>query len=57
LLAWRLIPGDDVWLEAAGVTVAAVVYLGTLKALGIDPEEQMVWNRIRKRAKLRKGRS
>jgi O-antigen/teichoic acid export membrane protein len=57
LLAWRLIPGDDVWLEAAGVVVAGIVYLATLKALGIDPEEQMVWNRIRKRAKLRKGRS
>jgi O-antigen/teichoic acid export membrane protein len=57
LLAWRLFPGDDLWLEIAGVVVAAAVYLGTLKALGIDPEEQMVWNRIKKRAKLRKGRS
>jgi O-antigen/teichoic acid export membrane protein len=57
LLAWRLLPGDDLWLEVAGVVVAAVVYLATLKALGIDPEEQIVWNRIKKRAKLRKGRS
>ncbi|MGH2808704.1 MAG: lipopolysaccharide biosynthesis protein [Actinomycetota bacterium] len=57
LLAWRLFPGDEWWLELTGLVVAAVVYLATLKAMGIDAEERLVWNRIRKRAKLRRGRS
>jgi O-antigen/teichoic acid export membrane protein len=57
LLAWRLFPGDALWLEIAGLVVAAFVYLATLKAMGIDPEERLVWNRIRKRMRFKKGRS
>jgi O-antigen/teichoic acid export membrane protein len=54
LLAWRLLPGG-LALEIAGVIVAAVVYLGVLRALGLDPEERHVWERIKARA-VRKRR-
>ena len=50
LLLWRLIPGDDVWLEVLGVCVAATTYVFVLKALGLDAEERYVWEQIRKRA-------
>ena len=50
LLAWRLIPGDGYPLEAAGVAVAAVVYIAVLGAFGIDEAERYVWERIRRRA-------
>jgi len=50
LLAWRLVPGDDLWLDAAGICVAAAVYLGVLRALGLDPEERHVLDRIKARA-------
>ena len=60
LLAWRLIPGDSVFLEASGIAVAAVVYLAVLKALGMDPEERHVWelivNRMPGRSKRRKNK-
>ena len=55
LLAWRLLPGDGYMIEAAGVAVAALVYLGVLSAFGLDEEERYVWNRIRKRA-LKRGK-
>jgi O-antigen/teichoic acid export membrane protein len=54
LLAWRLVAGEGTVLEIAGLTLAAVVYLGTLLALGVDPEERMVLDRIKGRA-LRRG--
>ena len=50
LLAWRLVPLEGTAVEIAGLLVGAAVYLATLRALGVDPEERMVWNRIRKRA-------
>ena len=50
LLAWRLVPGDGYPIEAAGVVVAALVYIGALGIFGIDEEERYVWERIRKRA-------
>ncbi len=50
LLAWRLLPGDSMPLETAGVAVAAGVYLAVLARLGIDPEERYVWERIKSRA-------
>jgi O-antigen/teichoic acid export membrane protein len=50
LLAWRLLPGDGYLLETAGVVVAALIYILTLKMFGIDEEERYVWERIRKRA-------
>jgi O-antigen/teichoic acid export membrane protein len=51
LLAWRLIPGGSWGLDVAGIAVAAVVYLAVLRALGIDPEERYVWERIKTRAR------
>lgn len=49
LLAWRLVPGDSIPLEIAGIAVAGVVYLVLLRAFGLDPEERYVWDRIVKR--------
>jgi O-antigen/teichoic acid export membrane protein len=54
LFAWRLLPGG-LAVEIAGVVVAAAVYLGVLRALGLDPEERHVWERIKARA-TRRGR-
>jgi O-antigen/teichoic acid export membrane protein len=54
LLAWRLVPGDSMPLEIAGVAVAALVYLAVLKALGLDPEERHVFERIKQRALKRR---
>ena len=53
LLAWRLVPGG-LAVEIAGVVVAAAVYLGVLRALGLDPEERHVWERIKARATRRR---
>ena len=50
VLLWRLIPGDQMWLEFLGVCVAGLFYFGTLRALGLDDEERYVWDQIRKRA-------
>lgn len=54
LLLWRLWPGDPIWLEIAGLTVAGLVYIGVLRLLGVDAEERHVWQRIKSRA-LRHG--
>ncbi|MDQ4024611.1 MAG: polysaccharide biosynthesis C-terminal domain-containing protein, partial [Actinomycetota bacterium] len=56
LLAWRAIPGDALWLDWTGMAVAAVLYFAALRRLGVDPEEQMVLDRIRKRAFRGRGR-
>lgn len=53
LLAWRLVPGDSIPLEIAGIAVAAVAYLLLLKAFGLDPEERYVWERIVKKVPKR----
>lgn len=50
LLLWRLLPGNGYILRAAGVVVAAAVYVLTLRRLGLDAEERYVWERIRNRA-------
>jgi O-antigen/teichoic acid export membrane protein len=50
LLLWRLIPGQSVIVDAAGIGVAGLVYVAVLKMLGLDAEERMVWNSIRRRA-------
>lgn len=54
LLAWRLVPGDSMPLEVAGLAVAAAVYLAVLKALGLDAEERHVYERIKQRALKRR---
>jgi hypothetical protein len=51
LLGWRALPPDSVWFDAAGIAVAAVVYFAALKRLGIDPEEQVVLDGIKRRAR------
>jgi O-antigen/teichoic acid export membrane protein len=55
LVPWSLFADDEVMLEIAGIAVGAVVYLVVLKLFGLDPEEQHVWDRIRKRA-FKRGR-
>ncbi|MDP9068660.1 MAG: oligosaccharide flippase family protein [Actinomycetota bacterium] len=55
LLASRVVTGDRTLLEVAAIAVAAVVYVVTLKVLGLDEEERLVWKRIRKRAFKRGG--
>ena len=57
LLLWRWIPGYNVWVDAAGIVVAGLVYLLVLRAFGMDPEEREVWERIKKRVKRKRGRS
>lgn len=54
LLLWRLIPGDNVWLDASGIIAGAAAYIAALKMLGIDEEERHVLNRIKKRALKRR---
>ncbi|MDQ4065589.1 MAG: oligosaccharide flippase family protein [Actinomycetota bacterium] len=49
LLLWRAVPGDQIWIEIAGLTVAGIAYLATLKVMGIDEEERYVWERIKAR--------
>lgn len=55
LLVWRALPPDSVWFDATGIAVAAVVYLAALKRLGIDPEEQVVLDGIKRRARKTRG--
>lgn len=50
LLAWRAVPGP-VWVDAIGLVVGSVVYLAALKMLGVDEEERMVLQRIKKRVR------
>lgn len=56
LVAWKAFSGDSIAVGAAGLAVGGIVYLGILRALGIDDEEREVWDRIRKRA-FKRGRS
>jgi len=53
LLLWKLVPGESFWLDAAGLTLAAGIYLAVLRALGIDEEERYVYDRIRARIRRR----
>ena len=49
LLLWRLVPGESIPIQIAGVAVGAAVYLLMLRGLGLDPEERHVYDRIKKR--------
>ncbi|MDQ3958668.1 MAG: oligosaccharide flippase family protein [Actinomycetota bacterium] len=51
LVAWRAVPGDALWIEVAGLLLASGVYFAALKRLGVDPEEKVVFDRIRKRVR------
>lgn len=55
LWGWRLVPGEGTAIEIAGIVVAAAVYVGVLRAMGVDPEERVVLDRIRRRASRRRG--
>jgi O-antigen/teichoic acid export membrane protein len=55
VLLWRLVPIEGRIAEVVGLLVATVAYLATLRALGIDPEERHVYERIRKRFFARRG--
>ena len=50
LLVWKLAFGTSVPSELAGLVIGAVVFLVALKAMGLDAEERMVIDRVRKRA-------
>ena len=54
LLVWRVVPLDGLVADASGLVVGAIVYLGALRALGVDPEERMVLDRIRRRARRKR---
>jgi O-antigen/teichoic acid export membrane protein len=56
LLAWRLVPGTGLFVDLVGVAVAGVVYVLILRALGLDPEERDVLDRLRSRV-FKKKRS
>lgn len=55
LFGSRFLTNDDTVLEVVAIGAAAVAYLLTLKFLGLDAEEELVWRRIKKRA-LKKGK-
>lgn len=50
LAPWKLFAGDSIAVQAVGLGIGLVVYLAALRALGVDAEERMVLNRIKKRA-------
>lgn len=58
LLLWRLVPGTGTMIDIAGLVVGGIAYLVTLKALGLDKEEEYVFAMIKKKAfKGRRGKS
>ncbi|HYN35468.1 MAG TPA: polysaccharide biosynthesis C-terminal domain-containing protein, partial [Actinomycetota bacterium] len=54
LLAWRLVPGDSIPIEIAGVAVAGLVYVAALRMFGLDPEERYVLDTIVKKLPWKK---
>lgn len=50
LLGTKIIPGDSRSAGVAGLVVAAIVYAVVLRALGLDDEDRMVLDGIKKRA-------
>lgn len=54
LLAWRLVPGDSIPIELAGVTIAGLVYVASLRMFGLDPEERYVLDTIVKKLPWKK---
>lgn len=56
LLLWRLVPGTGTLIDAAGLVVGGIVYLVTLKVLGLDKEEEYVFKMIKKKVFKGKGK-
>lgn len=57
LLAWRLVPVTGTLAEIAGIAAAGVVYVAALRAMGLDPEERDVLDRLRSRVLRGKKRT
>jgi O-antigen/teichoic acid export membrane protein len=49
LLMWKLLPGDGVGIGVLGLLAAGACYLLVLWMLGIDPEERLVYERVKGR--------
>jgi O-antigen/teichoic acid export membrane protein len=52
LFAWRSIAGTKLPIEAVGLVIGIVIYIGLLLKLGMDPEERYVFARIKQRLSL-----
>ena len=52
-LIWRLVPGESLVLDGAGLLLGGVTYVAILAVFDLDPEEQHVWERIKARAGTR----
>jgi O-antigen/teichoic acid export membrane protein len=55
LLAWSRFADNQPLLEWTGLAIGMLVFFAILRALGLDEEEQYVWDRIRSRA-FKRGR-
>lgn len=49
LVLWEIALGDSTAAAAGGLVMAAICYMGILKALGLDPEEREVIDAVRGR--------
>jgi hypothetical protein len=47
---FKLVFGTSILSELAGLVAAAIVYGIALRTMGLDAEERLVINRVRKRA-------
>jgi O-antigen/teichoic acid export membrane protein len=54
LIGWRLVTPDTIWVQVVGLVIAGIAYLGTLRLLGMDPEERQVLDSIRSKLFKRK---
>jgi O-antigen/teichoic acid export membrane protein len=49
LLTWKGLVADSIVLDSVGLVIASLVYLGTLRVLGLDSEERHVWELVKQR--------
>lgn len=55
---WRFVPGTGTVMDIGGLALGALAYLVTLRALGVDKEEEYVFKMIKKKAfKGRRGKA
>jgi len=60
LVGWRLFFERGLWADTAGIGLAGLIYAAVLGVMGIDPEDRLVYDRLKERlAGLvpRRGRS
>ncbi|MCA1707779.1 MAG: polysaccharide biosynthesis C-terminal domain-containing protein, partial [Actinobacteria bacterium] len=55
LLLWKFVTPEGFLIELAGVLIAGLAYVFSLRAMGLDAEERYVWERIRARAFKRRS--